>query len=302
MAITIDLLTRSYQPYKYVMTYKFSQNHLELLFNKIHQRCGWNNNPDVLQFKYALRTMLIRNSIEPSSTGNCTKFEESLCEPNIFLDLSSRKKSRAAITEFPPDDETLEMQQLLADMHESSPNELMDNILYYISGFIVRKLLPIVKCRKCRQELLLDPLDPQAMKMKEFPVYTKFTRSLQKGGLILPSSAVMKVVKATEILFKRQVICSDLGITMEKNVDLKIETAVVEQFGSGIFSQTDGHFYDHHIAQESDHLTSLLRSIVQKYLNLCLKTYGKRYTEMITHKNLPSSRHELTKTILFLNQ
>ena len=34
---------------------------------------------------------------------------------------------------------------------------------------------------------------------------------------------------------------------------------------------------------------------VCKYLNLRLKTYGKRYTEMIAHKNLPLSRHELTK-------
>ena len=55
MAIAIDLLMRSYRPYKYVMTYKFLQDHIELLFNKIQRRCGWNNNPDVLQFKYALR-------------------------------------------------------------------------------------------------------------------------------------------------------------------------------------------------------------------------------------------------------
>lgn len=37
MAIAIDLLMRNYRPYKYVMTYRFSQDHLELLFNKIQR-------------------------------------------------------------------------------------------------------------------------------------------------------------------------------------------------------------------------------------------------------------------------
>ena len=235
-------------------------------------------------------------------------------------------------------------------MDETSPNDLRDNILYYISGFLVRKMLPNVKCRKCRQELLLDPHDPQASRTVEFPVYSLFTRSLQRGGLTLPSSAVisggsrifprggrepsrggrehakfsrklheieriwtprggrasltppldppmvMKLVKATEVIFKRRVISCDSGITMEKNIGLKIESALVEQFGPDIFNNVDNHFFDHHIGQERDHLTSLLRLVVKRYLNLRLKTYGKKYTEMIAHKNL------LTKTILFLNQ
>ena len=30
-----------------------------------------------------------------------------------------------------------------------------------------------------------------------------------------------------------------------------------------------------------------------------LKTYAKKYTEVVAHGNQPSSRHELTKTVLF---
>ena len=107
-------------------------------------------------------------------------------------------------------------------------------------------------------------------------------------------------MKATEVIFKRQVICNEKGITAEKNLKLKIETAVVEQFGFNIFNHVDGHFFEHHIGQERDHLTSLMRSVVEMYLDLRLKSYGKRYTEMIAHKNLPSSRHELTKIIFIL--
>ena len=55
VSVVKDLLTHTFCPYQYVLTYKFSQDHIELLFNKLRQRCGWNNNPNVLQFKYALR-------------------------------------------------------------------------------------------------------------------------------------------------------------------------------------------------------------------------------------------------------
>ena len=55
------------------------------------------------------------------------------------------------------------------------------------------------------------------------------------------------------------------------------------QFGHGLFDDKD-HFFEHHIGQERDHRSSLMRMIVKRYLNFKLKIYGKRYTEMITHK------------------
>ena len=45
-----------------------------------------------------------------------------------------------------------------------------------------------------------------------------------------------------------------------------------------------------------------LRLVTEKYVLLRLKTYSKRFTEMVVHKNKPSLRHRLTKTILFKNQ
>ena len=50
-SIVKDLLTHHFHPYQYVLIYKFLQDHNELLFNKIRRCGGWNNNPNVLQFK-----------------------------------------------------------------------------------------------------------------------------------------------------------------------------------------------------------------------------------------------------------
>ena len=62
-------------PFKYLLTHKYSQDHIELLFSCVRARGGWNNNPNCLQLKYALRKMLLRNAITASKNANCLSFE-----------------------------------------------------------------------------------------------------------------------------------------------------------------------------------------------------------------------------------
>ena len=54
MCMATKNLSAVIDPFKYLLTYKFSQDHLELLFSCITSRGGWNNNPHCLQMKYAL--------------------------------------------------------------------------------------------------------------------------------------------------------------------------------------------------------------------------------------------------------
>ena len=60
--------------------------------------------------------------------------------------------------------------------------------------------------------------------------------------------------------------------TVQKELLLKIETGVVEQLGYTVFNADNAHYFEHHIGQERDHLSSLMRLITRKYLNLRLKT------------------------------
>ena len=46
VALVTELLQKDENPVKYVLTYKFLQDHLELLFSKIRHFGGWNNNPN----------------------------------------------------------------------------------------------------------------------------------------------------------------------------------------------------------------------------------------------------------------
>ena len=106
-------------------------------------------------------------------------------------------------------------------------------------------------------------------------------------------------MKAAEVLFKNRVLYKEKQISYEKNLELKIQYGVLQQLGPDIFTRSSGHFFDHTIGEECDHLSSLLRLVTNKYITLRMKTYGKRFTEMVVHKNNPSIRHELTKNNSF---
>ena len=57
------------------MTYKLSQDHIELLFGLIRSMGGWNNNPTVRQFYAAYMKLLVHNDLQDVVRGNCLPLE-----------------------------------------------------------------------------------------------------------------------------------------------------------------------------------------------------------------------------------
>ena len=189
----------------------------------------WWNNLNVLQFMYALRRLLIRNSIEPSNTGNCTHFDDALCELNELFDFPSKQNQHQETTiDYNDNEENYICERMLIQVDQESPNELQDNVLYFISGFVVRGLISKLKCKECIGELFLDPRDPHALKVKDYLIHAKFTCFKQKGDLILPFPALLKTVTAAEVLFKKRVQWQRCGIPYERNIDFKIQYAVLK--------------------------------------------------------------------------
>lgn len=82
------------ESFKFVLTYKFSQDHLELFFSSVRARSGFNNNPNVIQFKYALRKLLFTKNIV-SGNGNCFVSDE----PDDVLDFKSYNDENVNIQE-----------------------------------------------------------------------------------------------------------------------------------------------------------------------------------------------------------
>ena len=118
---------------------------------------------------------------------------------------------------------------------------------------------------------------------------------------MFPSSSVLKIVKAMEIIFGRRVIGQGIGISTDKNLFGRIQSAVLEHYGPCVFNSSTSHFYEHSFGAERDHLSFLVKAVSEKYLHLRMATYAKKFSQMVISKNVPSTRHMMTKQILFQN-
>ena len=60
---------------RYLLGYKFSQDHLELFFCAVRARGGFNDNPTALQFKAAYKRLLMRHEVKHGG-GNCLLLDD----------------------------------------------------------------------------------------------------------------------------------------------------------------------------------------------------------------------------------
>ncbi|XP_051804684.1 uncharacterized protein LOC127534177 [Acanthochromis polyacanthus] len=191
---------------QYVLTYRFSQDHLELLFNAIRASGGWNNNPNASQFKYIFRKLMARcGVVKTSSKGNVTAQDDTESIPALpvsspvqsyHIDTST---SLSAVDMCSAEGEDLpspfaDIPALVHD-HSYLPKHfdgLVDNILMYISGFVVRRTLKKLSCDVCRASLVTDA--ESARKDQSYHLLTL----KNNGGLIIPSEGTVKVIRAAE--------------------------------------------------------------------------------------------------------
>ena len=68
-----ELISNTSVPMSYLLTYKLSQDYLELFFASIRSSGGWNNNPSARKFMASYKLLLLR--YEVSATGNCAALD-----------------------------------------------------------------------------------------------------------------------------------------------------------------------------------------------------------------------------------
>ena len=173
----------------------------------------------------------------------------------------SKEDSSSIIEE--TDADIMEAEQMTIHLNEETPNILFDNVLCYSAGFIVKHLMKILPCTNCHEEMLLKADDHYGYNRTSIISDHLFLLHKQWGGLIFLSTAVLKIIKMSEVTFKRKVIKNEKGITIEWILNLKILNSILAEIGTDIFNNIGGHYADH-TTGEGDHLTSLLR------LSVCL--------------------------------
>ena len=171
--------------------------------------------------------------------GNCTSLGDSLCKPSGLIDFSSKQRSTLSAEDYffaddwdvvqeqrrlnpiedndvMEDDHLTNTESLMRYLDSELQSELTDNMLYYIAGFIVKSLLQKLECGNCKAELLLNESDVRDVEIANYPVFAKLTFFKQKKALTFPSVAALKIVKATESIFRQRVIEDQKGINSKK--------------------------------------------------------------------------------------
>ena len=199
IAMTDSLLNRTVEPLRYFLTFKTSQDRLEIFFSKIRRRGGWNNNPTTMQFTWSLRQILLKNFIAPSKNGNCTLLE--LDEDDSIFSFKWCKRRQDSISN---DDTVIDDTLLISLQRSDFPNALRDNCMYYISGWISRTLSEKLHCKKCQEALFLQREDgDHTYSFSAFlPDAARLTVRKNRGGLMFPSSGVYEVVKMADKAFR----------------------------------------------------------------------------------------------------
>ena len=283
---------------------------MELLFSCIRSRNGFNNNPNTVQLKSALRKILLRNSITASNKSNVLAFESTASCGSIFALKASKRTSPITDSSIITEENNIESvnanNYYLNSILENVQHSLItENILFYITGFIVRRILPFITCFDCTQSLIIKKSisNIDHIYHEQLPSHDSLVKFKDRGGLIIPSDAAFKIVETAEKVFKINVIHSN-QMANKKNLLKKLVIDTVSAYNWRHYFcplSSDDHWFEVSIGFEDDHLTQLIKKISTKYFDIRLNTYAKIFTRENINKNKPSSRHHLNKMVLFQN-
>jgi DNA transposase THAP9 len=294
-----DTLVKDESALKYLLTYKASQDHLELFFSAVRSRGGWNNNPSAVHLKAAWKKLLAHQQLKEVKTGNCVA-QMSCPVLTISSRIDRQEKSDVAtvaalrLTDalYKLSDENTDSETYGPQIDLSMLSNFVENVVVYISGFVVRKVAKRLACTDCRAVLYWSKASDEL-----FPADFGLLEIKDRGGLLRPSHDVVHLCKASESRFR-----STMG-PFEKPViaaSLKavLITDVLRSFiGSSIFSA----LMDHSTGTEPirDHRVLLMKTVVDEYLTCRLHHQGKCFTRSIHEQN---KRSTLNKTVIFSGQ
>ena len=151
-----DLVCGENPVLKYLLTYKTSQDHLELFFGAVRASGGWNNNPTGMQFRSAYKQLLMRHNIT-GGQGNCVPQDDTEMLSNVE-NQSNGKSSTVAIEDvmiarkydLALRDEPAATDHDYCDIGNSMElSEFKTSAISYIAGYVVRMVERKVHCMKC---------------------------------------------------------------------------------------------------------------------------------------------------------
>lgn len=181
-----ELYFRHFIKYPYFMTYRLSQDHLELLFNVIRRKGGWNNNPSARALKAIFRGVLFGSGCQATNNGNVIPLVETP-SPDEFSDDNKFPVEILYLTD--------------------TISELKKTVIAYIAGWVITKVKEKMDCELCNDSLItMTPMDPEY----------SLIHFKNQGGLKYPSKDLLLLLTTCEKLFLQKLKYERIMIAIHK--------------------------------------------------------------------------------------
>ena len=271
-----ELLTRQ----RFVLTYKFSQDHLELLFGSVRRLGGWSNSPTALQFAKIWRQLIRRTGVKTGTKGNAITLD-----PTCIVSVGHvTSETVMSIDRTPiPDDESLLL--LLHDMSETTTlTPLIRNAVCYIAGWVVRKAAQIITCETCAAALTTT--SPPADLSDSYCLIEK--KDYTGRSLRMPSKPVLSIALTTE-----RAIRATEGYRTSSALETRICSTVVGTVGTNDGFELGSH--DRETLYGIDtHSSVLIRTIASLYYRVRQHHAARLHTQRLQAGNRRKTSNKLT--------
>ena len=287
-----DLFGLPAAQFSYFPTFRISQDFAETLFSKIRRMGGHSNNPTSSGFKHALRSLLVKQAICASKSSNCLDCDSTA---GVFALEWSKRSSPIATSE--PNVES-ELSDKLDSLKDTGL--VVDNILTYIAGYIVRSLKGKAVCDNCIESLLSDFSTAPQFEDHHYSalkVNRKLLQSVKnQGGLVDASESVFKILQRLE---------SIISLYVNQSFVAKPRASKILHvlFNRSVYEDRPVAFFHHDCSIEEgllDHKLQLTNLIANKYIDIRLKHFSKVFNRSVVEKDYDRSR--LNRLIIFKHQ
>ncbi|KAL3212129.1 hypothetical protein MRX96_000772 [Rhipicephalus microplus] len=261
------LLLSDNAPLRYFLTYKLSQDHIELFFAAVRSKEGWNNNPTVSQFVAAYKRLVTHNQVK-GGRRNCESLDNTrilyvssqFCS-NDELDMATAKRSGT--------------QDLMQGRDLPDEREL---------DVIVEDLPALMLLgHHCRDTWFGTPEQKKPWRFSK------------------PSSSTTYICQLTEKAVRLQEKVHDGGLPKKNAADTVTAKVMAELSGvlstNKLYPELHGHMFES--AVDSNHFVRLVKCVIGCYVKIRMQHAAKQATAKITGPNI---RKRLAKLIIFSHQ
>ena len=273
--VFLDTVVQPNAPCRYLLTYKLSQDHLQLFFSSLRACGGFNDHPTARQFTAAYKRLL--RSLVKTGTGNCI-----LHDNTAIMDVTPAAANTVRGFDLKP----------VAHAHheyQHCPNvdivaDYTDAAVNTIAVFVVKKIKERHTCTPCAEGLTASTAHPFIL--------------LNGGSLEKPSAGIVAVCRESERRFQKMLTTTAGKLPQGHGTTSAIVTQVLEySAGKTWFPELHDHMFETTV--EDNHIHLLVKMASSLYCEIRMNRLARRATESL-HKD--SVRHNFTKFIHFQHQ